>query len=518
VGPAPDIGGTYDRRVSSLLIRQARLVPVGGVPAPAGTVDLRVAGGRVTELAPSLRADGADEVLEADGRWLVPGLWDQHVHLGQWAANSSRLDLSSTTSPDDAVRLVAAEIASRGGGSRDTVVQGFGHRTAGWARQPTVAELDAVSGDLPVVLISGDAHHGWLNSAALRLLDLPPREGVVEENDWFPVFARLDEVTQTRGGRRTAYAKVLDAAVRRGVVGVREMEWADNATEWAQRSDSGLAVLRVRTATYAVGLAETIAAGRRSGDVLDEAGLVTMGPLKIISDGSLNTRTAFCHDPYVGTDVLEHPHGRPNNSPEELAELLAQATAHGLDVAVHAIGDAAVGVALDSFERTGARGSIEHAQLVATDDVARMGRLGVVASVQPAHLLDDRDVTFRCWPDRADRCFPLRSMLDAGVRLALGSDAPVAPLDPWEAMAAAVHRTADERDEWNAAETLTVAQALTGSVDGATTVDVGSAGDLVLLDADPLAGPGSGPEAAARLRAMSVAATVVAGVTTRATL
>ncbi|GAA4125225.1 amidohydrolase family protein [Knoellia locipacati] len=501
--------------MSSLLIRQARVVPVGGVPAPSGPVDLRIVGDRVLEVAPSLRPEPTDEVLEAEGRWLVPGLWDQHVHLGQWAANASRLDLSATTSADEATRLVAAEVGSRAGGAPGTVIQGFGHRTAGWDRQPTVAELDAVSGDLPVVLISGDAHHGWLNSAALRLLDVPPRDGVVEENDWFPVFARLDEVTQTAEGKRTAYAKVLDAAVRRGVVGIREMEWADNATEWAERSDSGLDVIRVRTATYAVGLAETIAAGRRSGDVLDEAGLVTMGPLKIISDGSLNTRTAFCHDPYVGADVLEHPRGRANNSPEELADLLATATANGLDVAVHAIGDAAVGVALDAFLRTGARGSIEHAQLVATPDVERMARLAVVASVQPAHLLDDRDVTHQCWPDRADRCFPLRSMLDAGVRLALGSDAPVAPLDPWEAMAAAVHRTGDEREEWNAAEAITVAQALAGSVDGATTVTVGSLADLVLLDGDPLDGAPQGPEAAQRLRATEIHTTVVAGRPTR---
>jgi len=501
--------------VSSLFIRQTRLVPVAGRPAPEGPfdvpVDVRIEGDRVVEVAPGLRPEAGDEVVDAEGRWLLPGLWDQHVHLGQWAATADRLDLSSTTSPEDALRLVGAEVGARRGGAADTVVQGFGHRTAAWDRQPTVAELDAVSGETPVVLISGDAHHGWLNSAALRLLDVPPREGVVEENEWFPVFARLGEVTTTTAGRRTAYAKVLDAALRRGVVGVREFEWADNATDWVQRSAEGLAVLRVRTATYAVGLADTIAAGRRSGDVLDEAGLVTMGPLKIISDGSLNTRTAFCHDPYVGDDVLEFPRGRANNSPEELAGLLARATTHGLDVAVHAIGDAAVGVALDAFSHTGARGSIEHAQLVAPADVARMGRLGVVASVQPAHLLDDRDVTQQCWPDRADRCFPLRSMLRAGVTLALGSDAPVAPLDPWEAMAAAVHRTADEREEWNAAETITVTEALAASVDGAGTVGAGSLADLVLLEADPYAAGPSGKDVAAHLRSLRVSATVVAG-------
>ncbi|EAP99618.1 conserved protein, putative metal-dependent hydrolase [Janibacter sp. HTCC2649] len=497
--------------MTSLLLRRVRIVRIGDGPAPEGEVDLRIVGDRVVELAPRLQPSASDEVLDAEGRWLIPGLWDQHVHLGQWAATAGRLDLSSTTSPEAAVRLIAAEVGSRRGGAPDTVIQGFGHRAAAWDRQPTVAELDEVSGDIPVVLISGDAHHGWLNSAALRLLDVPPRDGVVEENEWFPVFARLDEATMTAEGRRTAYAKVLDAAVRRGVVGVREFEWADNATDWAERSDSGLAVVRVRTATYAAGLADTIAAGRRSGDVLDRAGLITMGPLKIISDGSLNTRTAFCYDPYVGDDVLEFPRGRANNSPEELGELLELATRNGLEVAVHAIGDAAVGIALDAFSGTGARGTIEHAQLVAPADVERMAALGVVASVQPAHLLDDRDVTHQCWPDRADRCFALRSMLEAGVNLVLGSDAPVAPLDPWEAMAAAVHRSGDEREEWNAAETITVAQALAASVDGAGTIGVGSLADLALLDADPGAQGSTGAAVAAHLRSMQVAATIVAG-------
>ncbi|HEY9564693.1 MAG TPA: amidohydrolase family protein, partial [Nocardioides sp.] len=119
--------------------------------------------------------------------------------------------------------------------------------------------------------------------------------------------------------------------------------------------------------------------------------------------------------------------------------------------------------------------------------------------------------TEHCWPDRMDRCFSLRSMHDQGVDLRLGSDAPVAPLDPWLAMAAAVHRSGDEREPWNAAESLTVREALAASTDGWGTVAVGHPGDLVLLDNDPLLDVGDSAATSAHLRAMSVAATYVAG-------
>jgi predicted amidohydrolase YtcJ len=203
----------------------------------------------------------------------------------------------------------------------------------------------------------------------------------------------------------------------------------------------GCVLLRVRWATYADTLDEVIAEGLRTGDPLpgcdDRA---TMGPLKIISDGSLNTRTAWCVEAYSDAHRLEHPRGQPNLSGDDLRHLLRRAHSAGLEVATHAIGDAAVAEALDAYADTGAIGSIEHAQLVGRDDVRRMAELNVRASVQPAHLLDDRDLTELAWPGRAERCFAFRWMLDEGVELALGSDAPVSPLDPWLAIAAAVHR------------------------------------------------------------------------------
>jgi predicted amidohydrolase YtcJ len=144
-----------------------------------------------------------------------------------------------------------------------------------------------------------------------------------------------------------------------------------------------------------------------------------------------------------------------------------------------------------------------------------MAELGIRASVQPAHLLDDRDVTDRIWGARSERCFAFRWMLDDGVELALGSDAPVSPLDPWLAMAAAVHRTGDERGPWHGEQALTVREALAASVDGQPMVQPGSRGDLVLLDRDPLLPHVDATDSAAlgaALREMTSAYTVVAGI------
>jgi predicted amidohydrolase YtcJ len=269
-------------------------------------------------------------------------------------------------------------------------------------------------------------------------------------------------------------------------------------------------------------LDDVIAAGLRTGDPLPGGrGLAAMGPLKVITDGSLNTRTAWCSAPYADAHPGVGgggPRGVQNYPPEVLVPLVARAAAAGLAVALHAIGDAAIADVLDAFEATGARGSVEHAQLARPDEIARMARLGIAASVQPAHLLDDRDVSERCWPDRTAWCFPFGDMLRAGVELRLGSDAPVAPLDPWLAMAAAVHRSGDDRPAWHPEQALTAEEALAASTDGQRTLTVGDVADLALLDDDPfVASAGADVTAtdsaaiAARLRAIRVAATFVGG-------
>lgn len=314
----------------------------------------------------------------------------------------------------------------------DRTLFGFGFRSAGWSRQPTVAELDAISGAAPVVLISGDAHSGWLSSAALTLLGAPARDGAVSENEWFGLLRRLDELPGAVPGPAD-FIDPIAALAAKGVTGLVDFEFADGFVDWPLRLTAGVGPLRVRTAVYPHQLEQVIAAGLRTGDPLPgTGGLATMGPLKVITDGSLGTRTAWTHEPYSdGPATPDHPCGVANYSVAELVEFIRRATAAGLEVALHAIGDRANTAVLDAFAAGGGRGSVEHAQLVTRGDADRMAALGLRASVQPAHLLDDRDLTDRIWgAERAGRSFPLRMLADAGVRLALGSDAPVAELDP----------------------------------------------------------------------------------------
>ena len=490
------------------LVRRVRLVDLIGTASGTDETDVRIAGGLITEVAPRLRPSTGEQVVDGEGRWAMPGLWDAHVHLGQWALGRSRVDVSSARSPAEAATMMAAALARPGA---QELLVGIGFRSPTWREQPSVAALDQATGRRPVVLISGDCHNGWLNSAALARFGLAPRAGVLLEAEWFAAMAGVVAAELAQAGPGI-YAAAQREAANRGVVGVIDYEFEPGFRRWPERF-AAAGVVRVQTSVYPDDLAEAIATGVRSGDVLasrNGVAMLTMGSLKIISDGSLNTRTARCVEAYPNPVGLVDPHGVQNYDPPELAALLTEAREHGLTAAVHAIGDAAVSTALDAFAATGATGSLEHAQLVATGDPARIARLGLTASVQPAHLLDDREVTHRLWADRADRCFPLASLAAAGVSLALGSDAPVAPLDPWLAIAAAVHRGEPDDVAWNPSEALTPRQAIAASVRGRITP--GNPGDLVLLDADPLCPGLSTAEAARTLRRMPVAAAIIAGI------
>lgn len=465
----------------------ARLVDAS-LDGQAAPVDVTVHDGRIAAVEPAAGGPGEtaeDGVLRADGAWLMPGLWDAHVHPTDWAAFRHRLDLSGCTGRDQVLETVASRVAEV---AADRVAEvaagsellGVGLRHATWTEPARVDLLDAVTGALPTILLSTDMHSAWFNTAALRRYGLTaPVGGLVAEADWFavmPLVGAADEATRDRwvieAGR---------AAAALGVVGITDFDPGDSHDAWRRRLAAGFDAHRVQVSVWPDRLAAAVAAGLATGDRLPGGDqLLTMGYLKVISDGSLNTRTAWCHEPFS-----DGSQGAANLPAEELTALMARASAAGIASAIHAIGDRAGTVALDAFEATGARGRIEHAQLLTDADVARMARLGVVASVQPAHAVADRDVVDQLWPAQAPRAYRFADLHREGVALRLGSDAPVAPLDPWLAISAAVHRSADDRPAWHAEQRLDLATALRASWGPVHRIRPGGPADLVLLDRHP---------------------------------
>lgn len=474
-------------------------IVLAAVRQPGGTepFNLHLRDGAVAGVSTGRVPTGVN-VVDLDGRYVIPGLWDEHVHMTQWALHSNRLDLSTAGSAREAAAVVGSQ--TRRTDPTVTTV-GVGFRDALWQDLPTLEMLDAATGHQPTALISHDLHCVWLNSAAARRYALEPdASGLLREE---PAFALTRELGRLPD--RVADAWVLEAAraaAARGIVGVVDFEMTWNRDPWLRRITGGFDALRVDAAVYPEDLELAVSEGMHTGEEVDGGnGLLRVGPLKVLIDGSLNTRTAYCVDPYP-----HGGHGLLTVSEAELLALLGRARDTGFVPAVHAIGDAANRVALDAFERAGTGGRIEHAQFVRTEDFGRFARLGVVASVQPVHALDDRDAADSNWRGRTDRAFPLRSLLDSGATLAFGSDAPVAPLDPWAALSAATTRSrGDGRKPWHPEETITRQQALAASARGRSRIHIGDPADLAVLDADPLAVPD------AVFAAMPVAATLLTG-------
>jgi predicted amidohydrolase YtcJ len=440
-----------------------------------------------------------------DGRFLIPGLWDKHVHATQWALVSRRLDVSAASSAAEAAGIVRGRLRDGSELAEGETLVGYGFRDGLWTDLPDRRLLDEVAGDRPVVLVSGDLHCCWLNSAALGQHGLADHAtGLLREEECFAVTRRLGTVpTPVLDGWVRDAAR---AAAARGVVGVVDLEMSWNLDDWTRRIRGGADSLRVRFGIYPQHLDRAIAEGLRSGEFIDDTnGLLQVGPLKVITDGSLNTRTAYCFDEYPGLEGQLNSRGLLTVPFAELVPLLRRGSEAGLVPAVHAIGDHANSLALDAFEQLGIGGSIEHAQLIDDRDFSRFASLGVTAGVQPEHAMDDRDVADVYWRGRTDRAFALGRLLRAGATLALGSDAPVAPLDPWVTIAAAVARSRDGLAPWHPEQSISREDALSASADGSSRLEAGRPADIAIVDIDPLLASFD------ELRRMPVAATLLAG-------
>lgn len=449
------MGSTRDQ---SLLLRSAR---IGGAGSP---VDVLIEHGRIAAITPRGESGPAPsapvETVDLEGSVLLPGLWDGHVHSRQWALRRESVDLTGVLRAGAAAELI---LASRGG---QRFILAFGADFDAWGPEPDLSPLSGIRE--PVLIQSWELHSAWLNRAALGLVGSPDRpDGLLREADCFAAVARF--CADPLLAADEAVLRAMRDAASLGVVGIIDFEMADNIGDWSRRAATGELPVRVECSVPRTRVEDAIGAGLRTGD--EVAPRVRVGPVKLFLDGSLTSGTA-----------LTDPGDAPLIAVDELRQLVGRLDAHGLSCAIHAIGEEASRVALDAFESAGAGGRVEHVQLLRPEDVGRFAALGVVASVQPGHLCLDRDLAL--WAERGtEGAYGYASLLRAGARLELGSDAPVTPLDPWAGIAAAVERTADHRPAWLPGERLLLREALAASARGRDVPRVGDPADLIVVGA-----------------------------------
>src|SRR5215208_5423815 len=440
--------------------------------------------------------------IDLEGRCVLPGFNDAHVHFPTWSLAQSQVRLEGARSLADAVGRVADGLASARPGAW---LRGLGWRDADWTEPPARAALDAIAPDTPVILTSKDYHSLWLNSAALARAggDLDTPGGVVERDSGGDPTGVLRENAAWRFRDRHAAPtmdEMLEAcraglriAASRGVTAVHDKDgWMGSLEVFQRLRESGELTMRVWQSIPVERLPALRELWLRSGFGDD---LVRAGYLKVFMDGTLGSATAKLLD---GSGV-------ELTSAERLAEIVREAAAAGWPVGVHAIGDAANRAALDAFEATagdwrplGLRQRIEHAQLLDPAELPRFAAIGVAASVQFSHAPSDRDLADRVWEGHTG-AYAYRSLLESGARLANGSDAPVEELDPLAGLAAAVRRSLDERPAWRPEQALTVDAALRASCvepawlardeDRRGTLAPGKLADLVVLNRDPFTCP-----------------------------
>ena len=442
------------------------------------------------------------ERVDLGGRCVVPGFTDSHVHFPTWAMAQHEVRLEGTSSLEEAVARVREALP----GSKGTWLLGRGWRSGDWspAVEPTKADLDAIAPDRPIALMARDSHSVWVNSAALArangdlqvpggVVELDERgepTGVLREESCWHFRDRYIETTDDE------YVEAMRAGVKlaasRGVTAVHDKDgWLGALRFWQRLEADGSLCLRVWQSLPADFVGELAQVDVRSGL---GGPLLRVGYLKAFMDGTLGSQTARMLDG-SGVEIT---------SREQFEEYIREGARAGFPIAVHAIGDLANREALDAFEATreawqplGLRQRIEHAQLLAREDVPRFAELGIAASVQFSHAPSDRDLADRFWGGLETEPYAFRSLLDSGAVLANGSDAPIEELDPLLGIRAGVARTLDEREAWQPEQGLTVGQAL-----HATTVAPawlarderrrgklvpGHLADLVVLDRDPLA-------------------------------
>ncbi len=478
--------------------------------------DTIIAVGSADDVRKQARAGYEDVALRS--RALVPGLCDAHIHLLWTGQNLDRVDLADVPSLDEALDRIKQHAARL---PLDAWVRGHGWNHDLWGgRWPTAKELDRVTGGRPAMMSRKDAHSAWSNTRALELAgvhdDTPDPDGgiigrdeqgqatgMLWENAMSLVYDVIPEPTlhENMQALRAAFA----ACNRYGIISVHTPDPA--ASLPALQALRATSELNLRVLHYLPlhQLEQAIALGIRSG-FGDE--WLRIGGVKIFSDGALGSQTASMLAPFIGSDNR----GVAMHTDDALHTMVRQAYSNGLAVMIHAIGDRANRVVLDSIAAAldalaeeevapALPNRIEHAQHLDPSDIGRFGELSVVASVQPIHATADIDAAERLLgPERAAWSYAFRSLMERGALLAFGSDSPVETFDPWTGIHAAVTRQRQNNHPdggWHSEQAVDLRTALeaytinpariAGDAHIRGRLTPGMRADLVVLNTDPFA-------------------------------
>lgn len=482
------------------------------------------------------RPSDVDYAVDGKGRVMLPGFIDAHLHVMGVGFSALTLDLSQTNSLEEALAAIA-EFAAANPGRPWILGGGWNQEKWGLGRFPTAAELDAVVSDRPVYLTRIDGHAGWANSLAMEKAGVDasavaPAGGRIERlaGSKTPsgIFVDTAESLVTQAipaprpvERDLAFAKAQDVLLSEGITAAADMGTSIEDWQTFRRAgDRGALKLRIMSYASSLESMQLIAGPGPTPWLYDDR--LRMGGLKIYLDGALGSRGAWLKEDYADWPGNR---GIPMLSPAQLRNIMSRAAMDGFQTAVHAIGDAANAEVLDAIEElsetyTGdRRWRVEHAQIVDPADLPRFAAHGTIASFQPLHQTSDRLMAeARMTPERLGGAYAWRSVLNAGGRIAFGSDSPVEPADVRAGLAVAISRT-DANGEpfggWRAQDAVSREQAIAAFSSDAAYAGFaegrfgrlvpGERADFVLVDRDPML---SSPE---QIRGMVVLETWIGG-------
>tara|TARA_R110002072_G_scaffold9518_9_gene45931 strand:+ start:1325 stop:2977 length:1653 start_codon:yes stop_codon:yes gene_type:complete len=458
-----------------------------------------------------------DYLLDGEGRVMLPGMIDAHLHVMGLGLAQLTLDLSDTNSLDEALAKIR-QFAEDNPGRPWILGRGWNQEKWGLGRFPTAAELDTAVSDRPVWLQRVDGHAAWGNSRALEAAQITaatqdPEGGRVERlpSSRTPsgVFVDAAEALVQRvvpaprpAERDLAFQRAQEVLHSMGVTAAADMGTTIEDWQTFRRAgDNGRLSLRIMSYASSADTMELIAGARPTPWLYDDK--LKLNGVKLYLDGALGSRGAWLKQPYADDPGNT---GLPLMSSAQLRNILVRASNGGFQVAIHAIGTAANADALsavheiaDSFPGD-RRWRIEHAQIVDPADIPLFGEHGIIASMQPVHQTSDRTMAeARLGPDRLGGAYAWRSIAATGAPLAFGSDAPVESPDPFAGLAAAFTRT-DAAGQpfggWRAEESVSREDALAAFTRDAAFAGfaegrfgqlvVGERADFVLVDRDPL--------------------------------